>query len=259
MSIKEGDPILLYLTERKRWLVKVIKDSTMHTHKGFIELNNALDKEYGEGIKSSLGTTFWLLKPTMEDYVMKSARKTQIVYPKDMGIIAAKSGINSGSIVIESGTGSGVLTGFIANLVKPSGHVYSYEIREEFIEIAKKNLKRCGVLDFVTIKHCDVKEGMDVSNADLGIVDVGDPWSVIKTFRDSLKGSGMIVIICPTMNQVEKSVIELNEQGFISIETIEVITRNIESRIGITRPTNRMVGHTAYLVFGKKIIYSDKD
>ena len=88
MSIKEGDPILLYLTERKRWLVKVIKDSTMHTHKGFIELKNALDKEYGEGIKSSLGTTFWLLKPTMEDYVMKSARKTQIVYPKDMGIIA---------------------------------------------------------------------------------------------------------------------------------------------------------------------------
>ena len=194
MSIKEGDPILLYLTERKRWLVKVIKKDCAHPlehiniinkkcfmkmcslinlkpanvknldilnqdnsewyqrftsylknynmiyrknfiSRGFIELNNALDKEYGEGIKSSLGTTFWLLKPTMEDYVMKSARKTQIVYPKDMGIIAAKSGIDSGSIVIESGTGSGVLTGFIANLVKPSVKICGVH------DIIKKKIK----------------------------------------------------------------------------------------------------------------------
>ena len=254
MKIKEGDRILLYFTARKRWLINAAEGFKMHTHQGYVDLTEAIGKEYGSKIQSNMGVEFYLLKPSMEDYVMKSLRKTQVVYPKDMGLLASKSGLSSGWKVVESGTGSGVMTCFLANLVRPDGHVYSYDLREEFLEVAKKNLERCGLSQFVTLKKADVRNGIDVSEADLGVLDIGDQWAAINSFKESLAGSGMLVAVSPTMNQVEKTVIELNNQGFVSIESVEVITRPIESRPGITRPSTRMIGHTAYLTFARKII-----
>jgi tRNA (adenine57-N1/adenine58-N1)-methyltransferase len=44
------------------------------------------------------------------------------------------------------------------------------------------------------------------------------------------------------------------EIGFTDIESTEIMIRNIEAREGKTRPSMRMIGHTTYLIFGRKII-----
>lgn len=246
--------MLIYFTNKKKWLVKVSADKKLHTHLGYIELGSLIGKEYGSSVKTSLGERLWILKPTIIDLIFKAERKTQIVYPKDLGMIATMTGISSGSIVVEAGTGSGALTTFIANLVKPNGHVFSYEIRPEFIEIAMRNIDKAGLSNFVTIKQADAKEGFNEKNVDAVIIDVGDPWTLVRVAWDALKGGGVIASISPTMNQVEKLVAELVNTGFVNIESLELLLRNLEARTGMTRPSFRMIGHTAYLTFARKVL-----
>ncbi len=89
---------------------------------------------------------------------MKSRRRTQVVYPKDLGVISAWTGLSPGQTVVESGTGSGALTIFAANLVRPDGHVYSYELRPEFQKVAEKNITRVGLSSIITLKQADAKD-----------------------------------------------------------------------------------------------------
>jgi tRNA (adenine57-N1/adenine58-N1)-methyltransferase len=186
---------------------------------------------------------------------MKSDRKTQIVYPKELGYIAIRTGLKSGSNVLEIGTGSASLTTFFASLVGPSGHVFTYDVNEEFMEIANKNLKKSGMEKNVSMfKHDIMKEGLQHSDIDIAIIDLGDPWNVLQIVHNSLKNSGSIAIICPTMNQLEKTAKHMYEIGFTDIESTEIMIRNIEAREGKTRPSMRMIGHTTYLIIGRKII-----
>ncbi|MCK4669494.1 methyltransferase domain-containing protein, partial [Candidatus Bathyarchaeota archaeon] len=141
-KIKEGNYVLLYLGRRKTYLVKVEKGKSFHTHKGFIEFDDLIGKEYGCTVLSNLRAEFTVLRPLLRDYIMKSVRRTQITYPKDVALMVMFSGIGPGSRVVEAGTGTGALTTALAHYVKPDGRVYSYEIREEFLKNAEKNLKR---------------------------------------------------------------------------------------------------------------------
>lgn len=251
-TVNDNDLVLLYLKPHKSWLIRIKKGEKAHTHAGFIEHNTIIGKEFGSSIESSTGRTFRLLKPTIADFLMRFSRPTQVVYPKDLGMIAAWTGLSPGKIVIESGTGSGALTAFMANLVRSNGHVYTYEIRGEFMEVAKKNLQKVGLLEYVTITNKDAKEGIEIKDADIGIIDVGDPWTLVEPFKNALKGSGMLAAISPTMNQAEKITAELLDKGFVDVWSLELISRELEARVGMTRPSMRMIGHTAYITFARK-------
>tara|TARA_B100001971_G_scaffold145193_1_gene134298 strand:- start:1191 stop:1988 length:798 start_codon:yes stop_codon:yes gene_type:complete len=257
--VKEGDHIIIFLNKRKNWLVKAEKDKSFHTHRGLLNLNSIIGLEYGSSISTSLNERMWILKPTMYDFILKSRRLTQIVYPKDLGIIAAWTGLSSGKVVVESGTGSGALTIFAANLVRPTGHVYSFEIRPEFLKIAEKNIALAGLQSIITLKIADAKAGLGITGADIALVDVGDPWTLVKPMWNALNGGGILAAISPTINQVEKLTNELLDCNFIDTETLEIIVRNIEARSGKTRPAMRMIGHTAYLTFARKALRTDKD
>jgi tRNA (adenine57-N1/adenine58-N1)-methyltransferase catalytic subunit len=255
MKIVDGSHVLFFYQPTKNWLTKIEKTKKLHTHIGVIDFDEVLGLEYGTSIITSKQKKVYLIEPTIYDFVMKSDRKTQIVYPKDLGYIAIRTGLRSGSNVLEIGTGSASLTTFFASLVEPSGHVYTYDVNEEFIEIARKNLKKSGMEKNVSMfKHDIMKEGLELSDIDIAIIDLGDPWNVLQTVQNCLKSSGCVAIICPTMNQLEKTSKHMNEVGFTDIESSELMIRNIEAREGKTRPSMRMIGHTTYLLFGRKII-----
>ncbi|MBC7090358.1 MAG: tRNA (adenine-N1)-methyltransferase [Nitrososphaeria archaeon] len=250
--VHEGCTVLLYSLKGKSWLVKVDPRLDFHTHVGVIRFSDLIGKRFGDVIKTNLGQDIILLEPFLIDYLMKSERKTQIVYPKDIGLIVMETGICPGSVVVEAGTGSGVLTTAIANFVRPTGKVYSYEIRPEFIEIAERNLKKAGLQDYVVIKNRDASHGFDEKNVDAVLIDVGAPWMVAGPAYNALKGGGAIAAILPTINQAEKLAIELKRHGFVNIHTVELLCRGIEAREGMSRPSTRMIAHTAYLMFARK-------
>jgi len=253
LYISEGSYVLIYHQRSKTWLTKVITNNKLHTHIGIIDFSKIIGMEFGSSYYTPKGKLVHLLKPTIYDFVMKSERKTQIIYPKDLGYIAARAGLQSGFKVLEVGTGSAALTTYFAALVKPDGHIFTYDVNEEFMEIAKKNLERAGLDRYVTmIKH--LGNGYSEKDIDVAIIDLGDPWNVIPFVYTSLKSSGSVIAICPTMNQLEKTAYALENEGFTDIESSEIISRNIEARVGKTRPSMRMIGHTTYLIFARKIL-----
>src|ERR671934_541826 len=172
MKIEEGSYVLLFYTSRKKWLTKVSLDRKMHTHIGIIDISSIIGMEYGSVIRTTEGKIVYLVEPTIHDFIMKSERKTQIVYPKDLGYIAARTGLKNGSKVLEIGTGSAALATFMAAIVKPDGHVYSFDVNPEFMEIAKRNLEKAGMSEYVTLHQHDPHEGVDISDADVAIVDL---------------------------------------------------------------------------------------
>jgi tRNA (adenine57-N1/adenine58-N1)-methyltransferase len=251
MKIQEGCYVLLFHTQSKKWLTKVSLEKKFHTHLGIIDISSIIGMEYGSSIMTTEGKTVYLAEPTVYDFVMKSKRSTQIVYPKDLGFIAARTGLKNGSRVLEVGTGSGALTTFMASIVKPNGHIYTFDINEDFLTAARQNLEKAGMIEYVTMHHHNVSDGITLKNIDIAVVDLGDPRSVLNEVYQALKGSGSFVAICPTMNQLEKTSMAL-KNNYIDVESVELMIRNIEAREGMTRPSMRMIGHTTYLIFARK-------
>jgi len=253
-TINEGDHAILYLNRKRTYLVKIEKGKSFHTHKGFLQLENLIGREYGTRIKSNTGTEFIALKPSLPDYIFKAQRKTQITYPKDVALIVMFSGIGPSSRVVEAGTGTGALTSALAHYVKPNGRVYSYEVRQEFIETARKNLQRANLLNTVELKNKDITMGIDETGADAVILDMATPWLVTPHAYTALKGSGTLVSFSPTIDQAVKTVEALEENGFVDIETIECIMRRMQAERGKTRPETLMTGHTGYITFARKAL-----
>lgn len=253
-KITEGNHVLLYLDQKRTYLVKVEAGKTFHTHKGFINFDDLIGKEYGSTVTSSLGVQFIALKPLLRDYIMKAVRRTQITYPKDIALIIIFSGIGPGSRVVEAGTGTGALTTALAHFVRPNGRVYSYEVRKEFIETAWKNIKRAGLTDFVELKNKDITAGIDEADLDTVILDMATPWLVIPHAYKALKPCGTLVSFSPTIDQVVKTVETLRENGFIDIETVECLMRGMQTERGKTRPQTLMTAHTGYITFARKTL-----
>jgi tRNA (adenine57-N1/adenine58-N1)-methyltransferase len=249
--IGEDTPVLVYRDRRRRWLVRPKDTPKLHTHLGILDVKALVGQGFGARVTTTLGDELFILKPTIEDLVMKIARKTQVIYPKDLGLMVVKLGVHSGSKVIETGTGSGATTALMAYLVQPGGMVYTYDLNPEFQDVARKNVQKLGLSDYVKFTVADSRLGFEEKGMDAGVLDVGDPWEVVQSMKAALKPSAPMVAVTPTTNQAEKLVARMKEEGFVAIETVEILLRHLEARVGMTRPSNIMVGHTAYLTFGR--------
>ena len=256
--IKENDLIFLILDQRRRWLIPVKSGGSFHTHKGIIEFDDIIGQSYGTVVFSKpyeqQGYKFFVLKPLPSDYVVHMARKTQIIYPEDAGLIILYTGIGPGSIVIEAGCGSGALSCILGNFVRPSGHVYSYDIRQKSLKRAKINVEQANLQDFISIQYGDIlTDELSHVNVDSIVLDMSQPWKAIPRVKNYLKLSGTLVSFSPTIEQVKKTTESLRRNDFFEVNTYELIKRKIQVKENATRPEIRMIGHTGYLTFGRKI------
>ena len=250
-AIAPDSYVLVYRDRRRKWLVRPRDTPKLHTHLGILDVSALVGQEYGQRVLTTMGDELAVLKPTIEDLVMKLARRTQVIYPKDLGLMMVKLGVHSGSRVLETGTGSGATTALMAYLVQPGGMVFTYDINPDFQAVARKNLERLGLSSSVTFKIADSRLGFDEGGMDAAVLDVGDPWEVVSSMRKALKPSAPMAAVTPTTNQAERLVARMKEEGFVAIETLEIMMRNLEARVGMTRPSNHMIGHTAYFTFGR--------
>jgi tRNA (adenine57-N1/adenine58-N1)-methyltransferase len=257
--IAEGSLILLHFDLRRQWLLRVVVGRDFHSHKGYIKLGDLVGKPFGCEIISSTLDRFWALRPTTHDLIMHTARQTQIMYPKDIGLIILKLSLTSGAKVLEIGTGSGAMTVAAAMAVRESGHVDTYEVRPEFVEIAEKNLKRASLAEYVTIHQTDAAKGIEGEGYDAAIIDVGDPWPLIPLVHGALLGGAPVMSFSPTFNQVERSTETFGKVGFVNVHTLECFIREIRAETGRTRPATMMIGHTGYMTFAQKILRSTSE
>jgi tRNA (adenine57-N1/adenine58-N1)-methyltransferase len=249
--IEDGSDALLVMN-RHTYLVKVKKGARFHTHRGFIELENLIGMPFGSWFTSNTGERFVVMRPSLKDYVSKFSRRTQIIYPKDSAVILLWSDVHPGSKVLEAGIGSGGLTVYLAAMVADTGKVYGYDINPESLETTKKNLERVGLLNRVELRLGDVTHVTQEEAVDAVVFDLPSPWLAVKVAKNWLKSDGFFVSFSPTIDQIEKTVIELRLSGFVCIEAFEVMQRYYKVAEGATRPEG--FPHTGYMVSARNSI-----
>ena len=186
-------------------------------------------------------------------YVFKTLRRgPQIVSLKDMAIISAYAGISSGQKIVDSGSGSGFLAIYLGSLVRPKGKVVSYEIRKDFADLAKQNIRKAGMEKTIMIKNKDISKGISEKNVNAITLDMPDPWKVVRTAKKALRSSGWLISYLPNVEQVKRMVEECEKQRLKHIYTMENIVRGMLVREVGTRPENTGILHTGYISFFRK-------
>lgn len=252
-----GDLVQLVGLRHKHFIFTLQPGGTLQTHRGILNHDDLIGLPWGSQVFSHLGSPFFLLQPMLGDLLNELPRNTQILYPKEIGFILVTMGIGNGQRVIEAGTGSGAMTTALAFAVGSQGRVYSYERRPEMQNLARKNLTRLGLDERVTFKLKDIAEGLDETNADAFFLDVPAPYDYIGQVRAALKPGGFFCSIVPTFNQAEKLLYALRRHKFAFLEMCEVLLRYYKPEPMRLRPTDRMVAHTGFLVFARRVEPSD--
>lgn len=251
--MKEGESVIIFRDSKSNYLVRLKKGQMVRTHHGDIKHDEILKLGYGAKITTHLGKEFYLLPPTHYDRMMKVKRKTTIVYPKDAGWFLLKTSVGPGSRVIEVGTGSGALTILLASVIGDKGKVYSYERRKDFLENAIQNVERYNLADRVVFLQQDVsKDGFNETDVDAVFIDLPEPWKIVSYAKDALKPGYHLVSISPNVEQIKDTVEELIANDFKRIEVVETMLREILVREVGTRPRERAIVHTGYLVSAQK-------
>ncbi len=250
-KITASDKVLLL--GRSDFLVDVSK-GIFHTNHGTIDLSKLVGKKFGTIIKSSKGESFFALRPNINDFLDKRlARLPQIVSLKDCSLIAGFTGLSSGYRVIEAGTGSAFLTIFMANLVKPAGKIFTYELRSDFFKSAKKNIDDSGLSEFVDAKNRDISKGFKERDVDLVVLDMIGAEKIVSKAHKAMKSGGFLVVYSPYIEQVKLVSNAIEMESFVGVRTIECLVRDYKITRDFSRPNTTMLAHTGYVTFARKV------
>jgi tRNA (adenine57-N1/adenine58-N1)-methyltransferase len=249
----DGDLAQLVGLRHKHFILTLQAGAKFETHRGILQHDDLIGKLWGTQVFSHIGAPFFLLQPSLADLITELPRTTQILYPKDIGFILVTLGIGPGQTVMEAGTGSGSMTTALAYAVGPEGRVISYEVKPDVQNLARKNLTRFGLAARVDFKLRDIQQGVDETDADAFFLDVPNPYDYTGQVRAALKPGGYLCCLIPTFNQVEKTLQALRQTRFAFVEVCELLLRYYKPEPARLRPTDRMVAHTGFLIFARRI------
>ena len=254
-----GDVVLLVSEQDRKQFVRILQPGArLQTHRGVLEHDDLIGRQLGSRVKTHMGFSYYLLTPTTDELIRHVRRKSQIIFPKDAGYIIMKLGIRPGSQVVEAGTGSGGLTIALATITGENGHVYSYDQRGDMQEVARNNLAHVGLETRVSFKCRDVCDGFDEVDVDAVFLDMQKPWQALVQARATLRGSGMLGCLVPTINQLSRLVRVLDRSAdFGFVEAEELLLRPYKTVPARVRPNDRIIGHTGYLVFARAVLPSE--
>jgi len=252
-TAQEGDLAALASTKTNYFIFRLEHGGSFQTHRGVIPHDELIGMKWGSEVLSHKGSPFFLLKPGIYEILSTTKRNTQIMYPKDIGFILMKMNIIPGTNIIEAGTGSGGLTQILSLMVGKTGHVFSYERREEMTNLARKNLEKLGAPDNVTFYTRDIEAGFEQKDMDAVFLDLPNPYDYIPQVKATLIPGGHFGTLLPTTNQITKLLLELRRNDFEFVDVCEIIMRFYQAEAEKFRPVDRMVAHTGYLIFARPI------
>lgn len=201
----------------------------------------------------TIGGRKLLIRPaTVDDVLSVIERKAQMLTAKDIAMMIHLCDVRCGSRVVEGGAGSGALSIALLASVGGEGHVTTYEIREDFAEIAKRNVEMTSLTEAWTLKMGNICKKIEEKDLDAILVDIPNPWDCIGPAKLALRMGGRFCAFVPNVNQVEKAVYALRDSGFSDVRAVETMQRDLVVHDGGVRPSFDMLGHTGYLVLARR-------
>ena len=251
---EEGERILLFDSKGRRYLVRLEPGGEFHTHSGPVAHDLLIGAEEGTSVRSSRGARYTAVRPTLAEVVLKMPRGAQVIYPKDLGPILIMADIFPGATVFESGLGSGAMS---MALLRAGADVTGYELRPDFAARAQSNVAGFlgpSVLDRYRVEVRDAYDGIEQTGFDRMVLDLPEPWRVVKAAEGALRPGGILVSYLPTIGQVSTLRDTLERSGFGMAETIEVLQRGWHVEGQSVRPDHRMVAHTGFLTSARLLV-----
>jgi tRNA (adenine57-N1/adenine58-N1)-methyltransferase catalytic subunit len=246
-----GDKVLL-IDNKKRWYLLTLKEGgEFHSHSGYVSHDDLIGHEDGAVVSSTRGSRYEAFRPTLADFILKMPRGAQVIYPKDLGPILMLADVFPGAKVLESGIGSGALS---MTLLRAGADVTGYELRGDFAERAQENVSAflgADALDRYHVEERDCYEGIDGNDFDRIVLDLPEPWQVVKHAEAALRPGGILVAYTPSIMQVSQLRDALVESRFKLAETVEVLNRTWHVEGQAVRPDHRMVAHTGFLTHAR--------
>lgn len=251
MPFEEGEFVYLEDDSGKRVWLKVSFEMLKIASLGTIDGTRFRDLDDGCRL-SVVGREYTVFRPGAKELMESLDRGAQIIIPKDASTILFYCDVKCGDTVLEVGAGSGGLTTALLHATAPSGKVHTVELREENAQRVLKNLKRTGLDSRWTYQIGDARDAEVDVCADVLTMDMPDPWLALDNLLRCLRSGGRICAYVPNTNQVESTVMAMRERGIRNVRVFENIQREMEVHPGGVRPSFEMLGHTGYLIFGRK-------
>lgn len=255
-----GDRVQLTGPKGRINTIVLTKGGRHGTHRGEIKHDDIIGKPSGSVIENHNGEKFLALKPLLSDYVLSMPRGAQIIYPKDAGQIIVEGDIFPGAVVIEAGVGSGALSSYLLRAIGDKGKLFSFELREEFAQIAEANVANfLGVSPKnwkITIGALQDKLSgvLKNSSADRAVLDMLAPWECIAEVEKALKPGGLVICYVATATQLSRVAEEIKSTGrFTSVVAFETLVRPWHLEGLAVRPEHRMISHTGFLLTARKL------
>jgi tRNA (adenine57-N1/adenine58-N1)-methyltransferase catalytic subunit len=246
-AFEAGDKVLLIDGKERRYLITLTAGGEFHSHTGVVAHDEIIGADEGSTFRTTRGSRFTAFRPTLSDFVLKMPRGAQVIYPKDLGPLLLLADIRPGVRVLESGVGSGALS---MAMLRAGADIVGYELRAEFAERATTNVHSFLGDEFaaryrVELRNC--YDGIDEQGLDRVMLDLPEPWQVVKHAERALRPGGIFVSYTPTIVQAAHLRETLEGGRFTMAETIEVLHRSWHIEGQSVRPDHRMVAHTGFL------------
>jgi tRNA (adenine57-N1/adenine58-N1)-methyltransferase len=260
--LRAGERVTLSDPKGRRHSVVLAGGTSFHTAKGGISHDDLIGGPEGVVVRSTGGVEYLALRPLLSEFVVAMPRGAQVIYPKDAAQILMGTDVFPGARVLEAGVGSGALTSVLLRAIGPTGRLVSYERRDDFAVIARKNVEsflgsghpawelRVGDL----VESLDQLSDRERETYDRVVLDMLAPWECVDAVADVLEPGGMLCCYLATTTQLARTVETLRVHGgFTEPEASESLVRGWQAEGLAVRPKHAMVGHTGFLVFSRRL------
>jgi tRNA (adenine57-N1/adenine58-N1)-methyltransferase len=255
-SFKYGDRVQFTDPKGKLYSITLIAGGEWHTHKGWLKHDEIVGKPEGSIFITNGDLKFQAFRPLFTDYVLSMPRGATIIYPKDLAMILGVADIKPGVRVLESGVGSGALTLALIRAIGDQGVLESVEIRDDFAQISRDNVKSYfgGEPSNWKLVVGPFQDQKYKPEWDRVVLDMLSPWECVQTAADALVPGGVLLAYVATTTQLSKFAEALKDSDlFTEPESTESIVRGWHHEGLAVRPQHRMIGHTGFLIFARRM------
>jgi tRNA (adenine57-N1/adenine58-N1)-methyltransferase len=253
--LRDREAVVL-IDRKQRTYLRTLRAGRPLTVRGSaVACDELIGRPEGTVVSSARGERLLVLRPTYAQLIPSLPRQAQPIYPKDVGPLLLWGDIGAGMRVVEVGVGPGALTLALLRAVGPLGQLASYEVREDFAARARDNVARFhGPAPNWTLHVVDAFAGLAERDVDRIVVDLAEPWRLLDRVAEALRPGGVLTGFVPTALQVKALVDGLHAHGgYAAVETLETLVRAWHVRERSLRPEHRMVAHTGFLVFARRL------
>ena len=251
-----GDRVQLTDNKGKLYSITLTVGAEWHTHKGMLKHDEIVGLPEGSIVQTNGELKFQIFRPLLADYVLSMPRGATIICPKDAAMILGVADIKPGARVLEAGVGSGALSISIIRAIGSNGFLHSVEIRDDFAKISKDNVSNYlkGEPKNWNLTIGALQDQQFDADFDRVVLDMLSPWECVETASKALVPGGVLLAYVATTTQLSKIAEAIKDSGnFTEPESSESIVRPWHHEGLAVRPEHRMIGHTGFLIFARRM------